>query len=77
VKFLQVLYLKPLSDEIKKHMKQAKKIILIENNVTGQLGRIIREKTGISIPEKNRILKYDARPFTCDELNLEIKKRLV
>ena len=73
-KFLQVLYMKPLSDEIKKEMQNAKNIILVENNVTGQLGRLIREKTGISIPEKNRILKYDARPFTSDELMKEILK---
>jgi len=68
------LYMKPLSDEIKKEMQNAKNIILVENNVTGQLGRLIREKTGISIPEKNRILKYDARPFTSDELMKEILK---
>tara|TARA_Y100000310_G_scaffold112803_1_gene111344 strand:+ start:3515 stop:5050 length:1536 start_codon:yes stop_codon:yes gene_type:complete len=75
-KFLQVIFLKPMSNKIKKHMQQAKNIILIENNLTGQLGRLIREKTGISIPPQNRILKYDARPFTSDELKLEIIKRI-
>ena len=71
-KFLQVLYLKPLSDEIKKEIEKAKKVILVENNVTGQLGRLVREKTGISI--KNRILKYDGRPFKSDELKKEIER---
>jgi len=75
-KFLQVLYLKPLSDEIKeeiiKTQKVGGKIILIEQNVTGQLGRLIREKTGISI--KNKILKYDGRPFLSDKLKEEILK---
>ena len=55
-KFLQVLYLKPLSDEIEKEIQKAKKVILVEQNVTGQLGRLIREKSGLKI--KNRILKY-------------------
>ena len=73
-KFLQVLYLKPLSDQIKKEMVKAKKIILIENNVTGQLGRLLREKTGLKIEKK--ILKYDGRPFTSNELKDEIKKIL-
>lgn len=73
-KFLQVLYCKPLSPQIKKEMQKAKKIILVEGNVTGQLGRLLREKTGISIPKKNRILKYDARPFYSDELNREIRR---
>lgn len=75
-KFLQVLYLKPLSNDIKeeiiKTQKAGGKIILVENNLTGQLGRLIREKTGISI--KNKILKYDGRPFTSDELKKEIEK---
>jgi 2-oxoglutarate ferredoxin oxidoreductase subunit alpha len=71
-KFLQVLYMKPISDEIKKEIEKANKVILIENNVTGQLGRLIREKTGISI--KNRILKYDGRPFKSDELKKELIK---
>src|SRR3989344_856827 len=71
-KFLQVLYVKSLSDEIRKEILRAKKVILVENNVTGQLGRLIREKTGIKI--EKRILKYDGRPFTSDELKKEILK---
>lgn len=75
-KFLQVLYMKPMSDDVKREIEDTKKIggkvILVENNLTGQLGRLIREKTGIKI--ENRILKYDSRPFCSDELREEIKK---
>lgn len=73
-KFLQVLYMMPMSDQIKKELQKANKIVLVENNLTGQLGRIIREKTGIEI--KNRILRYDSRPFLSDELKKEIRKKL-
>ncbi|MEK6917894.1 MAG: 2-oxoacid:acceptor oxidoreductase family protein [Nanoarchaeota archaeon] len=72
-KFLQVIYMKPLSDEIRKEIQKAKKVILIEQNVTGQLGRLIREKTGIKI--EKRILKYDGRPFFSDELRRELVKK--
>ncbi len=75
-KFLQILYIKPMSKQIKKELEKSKNLILVENNLTGQLGRLIREKTGIKIPEKSRILKYDARPFFRNELKKEIKKRL-
>jgi len=75
VRFLQVLYMKPLSDEIKKEIistgKCGGKVVIVENNVTGQLGRLIREKTGIKI--ENRILKYDGRPFWCDELRERLR----
>ena len=57
-------------EEIRKEIEKAKKVILIENNATGQLGRILREKTGIKI--ENRILKYDGKPFYSDELTEEI-----
>jgi 2-oxoglutarate ferredoxin oxidoreductase subunit alpha len=70
-KFLQVLYLKPFSDKVKEEMLKAKKVILVENNLTGQLGRVIREKTGVKI--EKRILKYDGRPFMSDELRELLK----
>jgi len=73
-KFLQIIYMKPLSDEIKSYMTKAKKIILVECNSTGQLGRLIREKTGIKIT--NRILKYDGRPFYPEELKKQIEEMI-
>ena len=73
-KFLQVLYCKPLSSQIKKELQEAENVILVECNVTGQLGRLIREKTGIKI--ENRLLKYNGRPFHSDELNKLIKSIL-
>ena len=55
---------------------KGKNIILVENSSTGQLADLLTEKTGIFIEDKNKILRYDGRPFLCDELNKEIKKRL-
>jgi 2-oxoglutarate/2-oxoacid ferredoxin oxidoreductase subunit alpha len=69
-KFLQVIYMKPMSDEIEEHMKQADNVILVENNSTSQLGRYIREKTGIKI--ENKILHYDSRPLKSDILKQQI-----
>ena len=51
---------------------KGKKIILIENNSTAQLGSLIRQETGINI--KNKILKYDGRPFFPEELAEKITK---
>lgn len=74
VKILQILYAKPMSDDVRKELVKASKRILIEYNLTGMMGRLIREKTGIAI--ENRILKYDGRPFRSDELKLELVKYL-
>ena len=73
-KFLQIIYMKPLSPEIKSEMEKANNIIFVEGNSTGQLGRLIREKTGIKI--ENRILKYNGRPFHSDELKKYLKEML-
>lgn len=70
-KFLQVLYLKPFPEKVKEEILKAKKVILVENNLTGQLGRLIRERTGIKI--EKRILKYDGRPFASDQLRELLK----
>jgi len=72
--FLQVLYIEPFP-EIGKELEN-KNIILVENSATGQLKDVIAEKTGIFIPEKNKILRYDGRPFLADELSKEIRRRL-
>lgn len=74
-KFIQVKYIEPFSKEIEKELKD-KNIILIENSSSAQLGSLISEKTGIIIEDKNKILRYDGRPFLADELKKEIEKRL-
>ncbi len=74
-KFVQVLYMDPFSSKIKKEI-EGKNIILVENNATAQLGKLVAEKTGIFIEEKNKILRYDGRPFLSDELNNELRKRI-
>lgn len=74
-KFIQVLYIEPFPKNLKKEL-EGKNIILVENNATAQFGELLSEKTGIFIEDKNKILKYDARPFLCDELKGEIEERL-
>ena len=65
--FLQIIYMEPFpSKQIADILANVKCTVLIENNATGQLGNIIRQKTGYKI--KNKILKYDGRQFLRDEL---------
>lgn len=75
VEFIHLKYVEPFPEEIKEKLA-GKNIILVENSSTGQLAEIITKKTGIFINNKNKILKYSGRPFFCDELKEEIKKRL-
>jgi 2-oxoglutarate ferredoxin oxidoreductase subunit alpha len=55
--------------QFKKALNGVKKLIAIENNATAQLVRLINDY-GFDADEK--ILRYDGRPFTIDELETEI-----
>lgn len=67
VNFLQVRLLHPFPvKEVDAVLRQAKRRVLVENNFSGQLGGLIREKTGIDITEK--LLKYDGRPIHPEEI---------
>ncbi len=72
IKAVQPLYLQPFPTwELKKHLSNAEKIINIEVNSTGQLGKLLKSN-GFRVDKQ--ILKYDGRPFTVDELDKKIKK---
>ncbi|HLE75446.1 MAG TPA: 2-oxoacid:ferredoxin oxidoreductase subunit alpha [Candidatus Bathyarchaeia archaeon] len=65
--FMQVRMIHPLpTDHVKKALEGKKRIIDIEDNYSGQLGGIIKEKTGIA--PNFHILKYTGRPMTTTEV---------
>lgn len=73
--FLQVVYMSPFpARRVGEFLKDAKKIVLIECNKTGQLGSLVKEHTGVDI--KNRVLKYDGRPFAPEDIQAGIKQIL-
>lgn len=72
VNFLHLNYLWPFPvEKVRAVLGKAKKILLVENNKTGQLGELIKQQTGIEI--KNKFLKYDGRPFFREEMVEKIK----
>ena len=74
-KLVQVLYMNPFpAKQVENEIKSAKKIVMVENNSESQLSRLIAEKTGVMI--KNKILRYDGRPFFVDELAEELRREL-
>jgi 2-oxoglutarate ferredoxin oxidoreductase subunit alpha len=69
--FLQIKYLNPFpAEKVAQVIGSARKTVVVENNFTGQLADIIREKTGKNVYKK--ILKYDGRPFYPEEIHDEI-----
>ena len=73
--YLHFSHLWPLKTaRFEKLAKKAKKIIAVEGNFQSQLAMLLRQQTGIEI--KDKILKYDGRPFFVDELAASINKLL-
>ena len=71
VNFLQLIYLSPFpAEEVAKILHGADRLLLVEGNATGQLGKLIRQETGVFI--ENKYLKYDSLPFN----SLDILKRV-
>ncbi|HJS75557.1 MAG TPA: transketolase C-terminal domain-containing protein, partial [Vicinamibacteria bacterium] len=60
--YLSVKWIKPLhADEIVSALSKAKKILVVENNHSGQFYRYLRSETGLSV--HGHIRKYDGEPF--------------
>jgi len=53
-------------DQVKTQLEAAHSLWLVEQNFTGQLGNLIRTYTGKAMDK--RILKYDGRPISTDEI---------
>src|ERR687897_872378 len=73
VKYIQVRLMHPFPSELVKSMlKDAKTVINIEMNYTGQLGSLVRQHTGL---EANyHIVKYNGRPMSLDEVYNGVKR---
>lgn len=76
IRVLQLIYLEPFPKSVEIEIKKAKNVFTLEQNSTSQLSRLIREKTGFLVSQRNRILKYDGRPFFMDELKSILLKKL-
>jgi TPP-dependent indolepyruvate ferredoxin oxidoreductase alpha subunit len=60
---LHVKYLHPFhAEEVAEILARSRRIIVVENNSSGQFARFLRAETGVTADDK--VLKYDGEPFT-------------
>lgn len=72
-KALQVVWLEPFPEEMfMQAVKGAKKIVCVEQNFTGQLAKLIREKTGVHITRNIR--QYDSLVISAEQLAAKLDK---
>ncbi len=67
VGFLQLRLLNPFPDEaVMAYLAKAKRRVDVEMNFSGQLGGLIRERTGVDCT--HRVVKYNGRPMSSTEV---------
>jgi 2-oxoglutarate/2-oxoacid ferredoxin oxidoreductase subunit alpha len=73
VKYIQVRLMHPFPSELVKSMlKDAKTVIDIEMNYSGQLSSLVRQYTGLEV--NYHIVKYNGRPMSLDEVYNSVKR---
>lgn len=60
----------PLHPDVEKMLLAAEKVVIVENNATGQFAELIARETDIIC--KERILKWNGEPFSVEELTQKL-----
>jgi 2-oxoglutarate ferredoxin oxidoreductase subunit alpha len=63
---LHVSQVHPLHAEVGARLARSRRVLVVENNATGQFARLVRAETGRAGIEC--ALKYDGMPFSVEEL---------
>jgi 2-oxoglutarate/2-oxoacid ferredoxin oxidoreductase subunit alpha len=72
---LQIRWMVPFhTDEITRILGKSKKVIIVENNYSGQFARYLRSETGIKA--HGHIRKYDGEPFMPHHIVEAVKRQL-
>lgn len=69
--FPQVYPIPPAASE---YLSNARRIIVVENNATGQFARLLRMESEVRVD--HTVLKYNGMPFTVEELTTKILERI-
>ena len=70
---LEIFHIHPLNRDIEKKLSGRKKIIVVENNFSGQLNRLLKSEFSI---KTELITKYDGESFYPEALSKEIEKKI-
>ncbi len=62
----------PLNPRVAISLKKFEKVVVLENNATGQFADLLTAETGITVVQ--RILKYNGAPFTVEEVTASMLK---
>jgi 2-oxoglutarate ferredoxin oxidoreductase subunit alpha len=74
IAFLHFKQVYPVHDSAIDYIQKADKVVIVENNSNAQFAMLLRLEAGITIEDKNMILKYSGYCFSVEEIMAGIKK---
>lgn len=74
VAFLHFRQVFPIPSQAAAYLQKAQRRIVVENNATAQLGKLLKLYAGVEMD--HRILKYDGRPFSVEGLTARLREAL-
>ncbi len=72
IAFLHFGQVFPVPPQASAYLRKAQRRIVVENNATAQLGKLLKLYTGVEMDY--RILKYDGRPFSVEGLTAQLRE---
>ena len=70
--FLHIKQVYPMGADTLEYLHRADRIVVIENNATGQLADLIEKETGKKVDD--RVLQYDGTPLSVERVGEEIER---
>ncbi|RLI63173.1 MAG: 2-oxoacid:acceptor oxidoreductase subunit alpha [Promethearchaeia archaeon] len=77
VSMLHFSQIYPMNSGVKDILSKAKKLLVVENNASGQFTKILRLETSIEIPKSQQFLRYTGKPWAVEEMAEIIKKEAI
>lgn len=75
IAMLHFCQLYPLHPKTNQLLSRAKKVLILENNATGQFANLIKMFADYWIPVPNRFLKFNGAPFSVEEVTSFIQEQ--
>lgn len=77
VSMLHFSQIYPMNSQVKEILKKAKKLLVVENNASGQFTKLLKLETGIDIPKSQQFLRYTGKPWAVEEMAEIIQKEAI
>lgn len=67
----------PIHADVEPQLNAAEKVIILENNATGQFANLLKLHANFDIPSEQRFLRYSGKPWSVEEVLTILEKEVI